>query len=120
MSNLGAPEPTPTTFRLWNKDGVRILSVSGPLTISNIFRFQEAWRIDAKAADLVLDLAEVPYADSAAVGSIVNAHVSRQNGGRRVVVVVVDRVQKVLQITKVETLFPVCHTVDEAIATIKP
>lgn len=105
-------------MRFWDKDGVRILSVSGPLTITSLFAFQDAWRGDTSPA-LVFDLGDVPYADSAAIGSIVNAHVSRQNTGRKMAAVVCERVQKVMQITKVATLFPVFATLDEAIRSLK-
>ena len=109
-------QSTPTTLRFWDKDGVRILSVTGPLTISSLFPFQDAWRGDSSPA-LVFDLSDVPYADSAAIGSIVNAHVSRQNSGRTMAAVACERVQKTMQITKVATLFPVFATLDEAIAS---
>ena len=105
-------------MRLWEKDGVRILSVTGPLTIQSLFAFQEAWRAETAPA-LVFDLSEVPYADSAAVGSIVNAHVSRSNSGRRMSAVACERVQKLMQITKVATLFPVFWTVQDAIDAVK-
>jgi anti-anti-sigma regulatory factor len=64
-------------------------------------------------------LTEVPYADSAAIGSIVNAYVSRQNSGRKMVVAAGDRVQKAMQITKVATLFPIFFTVGEAIRSLE-
>ncbi len=116
---MSTPSQTaPTSIRFWDKDGVRILSVSGPLTISSLFAFQEAWRGDTSAA-LVFDLSEVPYADSAAVGSIVNAHVSRQNAGRTMSAVACERVQKLMQITKVASLFPVFWTVQDAIDALK-
>jgi anti-sigma B factor antagonist len=118
MSVSGTTHPTPSSIRFWEKDGVRVLSVSGPLTLTTLFGFQDAWRGEASSA-LVFDLSDVPYADSAAIGSVVNAYVSRQNSGRKMVVAACDRVQKVMQVTKVATLFPVFSTLDEAVQSLK-
>lgn len=100
------------------RDGIAVLLVQGPLTINTIFKFQDAWRA-RQTADLVMDLSGVPYADSAAVGSIVNAYVSRKNAGRRFALVASDRVKMLMSMTKVDTLFPLCSTVEEALAAVK-
>jgi anti-sigma B factor antagonist len=118
MADSATPQPAATVLRLWDADGIRILSVTGPLTIATLFAFQEAWRNETSPA-LVFDLTQVPYADSAAIGSIVNAHVSRQNSGRKMAVSAGERVQKGMQITNVVTLFPVFSTLNEAIACLK-
>ena len=108
----------PTKVRLWSREDVRILSVSGSLTISNLPQFQEAWRNEPAPA-LVFDLTDVPYIDSALIGSLVNAFVSRQHAGRSMAVAAKERVQSVLKITKVVSLFPVFTTLDEAVVAIK-
>jgi anti-anti-sigma factor len=56
-------------------EGERILKVNGPLVISNFFEFQQTVRED-KSPLLIIDLADVPYMDSAALGSILGIHVS--------------------------------------------
>src|ERR1044071_696545 len=100
-------------IRVTDEDGLRVLSVEGPLTLGSLFPFQEAWR--AEHGDiLILDLTAVPYADSAAIGSIVNAHVSRTNSGRKLAAVVQPRVRAVMGITNVLSLFPVFNTLPEA------
>ena len=113
-----APREQQTVLRLSDEDGLRVLSVEGPLTLATLFPFQEAWRSEP-APTLIFDLAAVPYADSAAIGSIVNAYVSRQNSGRKMAVVVQERVRKVMQITKVATLFPIFETLGEAKESFK-
>ncbi|MDQ2710616.1 MAG: STAS domain-containing protein [Acidobacteriota bacterium] len=55
--------------------GVTVLKVVGPLTIRNFFEFQDLTRKDASPV-LIVDLAAVPYMDSAALGSILGLHVS--------------------------------------------
>lgn len=99
-------------------DGVRVLAVEGPLTLNTMFKFQDAWRAET-APELVLDLSAVPYADSAAIGSIVNAYVSRKNSNRTFAVVAGDRVRTAMQVTKVDTLFPLKTTLDEAMAAVR-
>jgi anti-sigma B factor antagonist len=95
-----------------------VLAVEGPLTINTLFRFQDAWRAE-KAPALILDLSGVPYADSAAIGSIVNAYVSRKNANRTMAVVAGARVRTVMEVTKVDKLFPLCSTVEEALASVR-
>lgn len=108
----------PSKVRMWDKDDVRILSVEGSLTISNLTMFQDAWRGETSPA-LVMDLRQVPYIDSALIGSIVNAYVSRKNAGRTMALVAGDRVHGVLKITKVVSLFPVLETLEDAVTAAK-
>lgn len=98
-------------------DGVTILTVDGPLTISTMFKFQDAWRAEQSPA-LVFDLTAVPYADSAAIGSLVNAYVSRKNANRTMAVAASDRVRTTMQITKVDQLFPLTEHLRDAIAAL--
>ena len=87
------------------RDEVRIITVDGPLTLNSVFEFQAAWRAES-AAVLIFDLSKVPYLDSAAIGSLVNAYVSRnKNGHRTVLVGLAERVHSTLAITKVDQLF---------------
>lgn len=82
-----------------------ILKLQGPLIISNMFEFQSKVRA-AQAPTLILDLSEVPYMDSAGVGVLVGAHVSRDKDGRKLLLVgVVERVRHTLQVTQVERFF---------------
>lgn len=99
-------------------DGVKVLAVEGPLTINTLFKFQDAWRAEHSPA-LIFDLSGVPYTDSAAIGSIVNAYVSRKNASRTLAVVAGPRVRTVMEVTKVDNLFPLCSTVDEARAALR-
>ena len=51
---------------------------AGPLTLMNLFGFQSKLRADTSPA-LILDFTNVPLADSAGIGALVGAYVSRQN-----------------------------------------
>ena len=88
-----------------SKEGVRVLRLSGPLTLPNVFGFQSKVRSDTSRA-LILDFSSVPLADSAGIGALVGAYVTRQNSGRSLALVGVNqRIHQALQVTRVENFF---------------
>jgi anti-sigma B factor antagonist len=94
--------------------GQRILRLTGPILISNFFEFQTAVRSDSSRA-LILDLTQVPYIDSAGIGALVGAYVTRQHGGRSLALAGVQkRVRQALQVTRVEQFFHFYDTVEDA------
>ena len=65
----------------------------------------------------IFDLTDVPYVDSCGLGLIVGHFVRCQNRGVRFVAAGVSpRVLQLLQTTKVDHLFPITATVDEALS----
>lgn len=75
--------------------------LAGPITLNNLFKLQATIRAQS-AETLVLDLHDVPYIDSAGLGAIVNAHVSAQRrGGKLLLKGVNDRVKSLFELTKV-------------------
>ncbi len=97
-----------------NGPGQRILRLSGPLVISNLFDFQAQVRSDTSRA-LILDFSGVPYADSAGIGALVGAYVNRQKDGRTLSLVAAnERVRSVLKVSRVEQFFKFFDTVDSA------
>jgi anti-sigma B factor antagonist len=97
-----------------------VLRLRGPLTTENLPPFQNAVRRDDSAV-LFLDFTDVPYMDSAGLGSLVSAYISRNKLGRRVILTGVNpRVLKLFEITKVAPLFlifPDVHTAIEALSS---
>jgi anti-anti-sigma factor len=82
-----------------------IIAPQGPLVLEHLFQFEDAWR-QAQCDGLIFDLSGVSYLDSSAIGSLVNAHVSCSNRGRKMGVAgVSDRVRQMLNATRVDTLF---------------
>ena len=57
-------------------------ALAGPLILPNVFSFQITVRSD-QSQTLILDFSKVPYADSAGIGALVGAYVTRQNSKRR-------------------------------------
>ena len=64
---------------------------------------------------LILDVADMPYIDSAGIGCLVGAHVSREDSGRKFVIVGAnDRLLTSLKVTKVDHLFSFAASVEQA------
>ena len=62
----------------------------------------------------MLDMSGVPYVDSAAIGVLVGAYVSRQRNGRILALVgVTDRVRTTLNVTQVEKFFQFYGSISE-------
>ncbi len=96
------------------REGHRILRLNGPLTLANLFGFQSTLRTDS-ARVTVIDMTEVPYVDSAGIGMLMSAYVSRQRDGRALALVgVKDRVQAAMTVTQVHQFFTVFPSVPEA------
>src|ERR1700685_2790667 len=85
--------------------GQRILRLNGALVMPTMFEFQAMVRADASRA-LIIDFTNVPYVDSAGIGALVGAYVTRQTGGRSLALVRVrDRIHTAMAITRVEQFF---------------
>src|SRR5579862_3202233 len=105
--------------RIGDISGQGVICLRGPLTMENVLPFQNALRREENAESVILDLSEVPYLDSSGLGSLVSAYVSRQKAGRRVALSGVnERVFRLFEITKVESLFLIFPTHDDAVAAL--
>src|SRR5437868_438406 len=95
-----------------------VISISGRLVMEHIFRFQEVWR-SVQSAIVIFDFAGVIYADSCAIGSLVNADVHFSRNGRKMALAAVpERVKHLLAVTKVDTVLQLRPTVAEAEAAL--
>jgi anti-anti-sigma factor len=107
-------EPLTYSFSQGRNDGTTILKLVGPLTISTMFGFQNELRA-VNSDVLIIDLSETPYMDSAGLGLIMNAHVSAQDrGGKLLLAGVNDRVKALFEMTKVQTVLKSFASVAEA------
>jgi anti-sigma B factor antagonist len=83
----------------------RILRLHGALVMTPMFEFQATVRAD-QSRSLIIDFANVLYVDSAGIGALVGAYVTRQHGGRSLALVgVSDRIHNALNVTRVEQFF---------------
>jgi anti-sigma B factor antagonist len=87
------------------RPGQRVLSLDGALVLTTVFDFQATVRADQSGA-LIIDFTNVAYVDSAGIGALVGAYVTRQNSGRGLALVgVSERIHHALKITQVEQFF---------------
>lgn len=102
--------------KLENIPGTTVLRLHGPLLLGNFFPLQSMVRAD-NAPLLILDVSDMPYIDSAGIGCLVGAHVSRENSGRKLILVGAnERLVTSLKVTKCDQLFVMTPTVEEAVA----
>ncbi len=98
--------------------GTTVLRIHGPLLLGNFFPLQTMVRSD-NAPVLILDVTAMPYIDSAGIGCLVGAHVSRENSGRKLILVGAnERLQTSLKVTKCDQLFTMAPTVQEAMTMV--
>ena len=99
--------------------GTTVLRLHGPLLLGNFFPLQTMVRADNSEL-LIIDVSDMPYIDSAGIGCLVGAHVSRENSGRKLVLVGAnDRLMTSLKVTKVEQLFTLAPTMEQALGQAK-
>ena len=107
-------EPMTFTLRPGGRDGIEILSLSGPFTLGNMFKLQRALQ-ELRPPYLIFDISQVPYMDSAGLGLLVNVYVAAQKNGRKVSIVgATPRIIALFEMTKVDSLMKLYHTVQEA------
>lgn len=94
--------------------GVRVFRLAGPLTLSTIFEFQDVARSNADSP-IVIDLSDVPYMDSAGLGSLLGVYASCQRSGRGFGVAgSQDRIRTLFKVTHVDGLVPSYESVERA------
>ena len=91
-----------------------ILRIHGPLTLATLFDFQNAVR-QPDLKNTILDLTEVPYIDSAGLGVILSAWAHSQRIGCKFALAGIrERIETLLDITKIKAMLPSFATVEEA------
>ena len=99
---------------------VVILSIDGPLTLQNLFAFQQEMATH-KPQVLIVDLTRSSYMDSAGLGALMNCYVSAEKNGRRLLLAGANyRILALMETTKVNTLLKNFPTAEEAEASARP
>ena len=94
-------------------NGGRALSLTGPLTLNSLFEFQDIVR--SVHTDLLIDLAGVPYMDSAGLGAILGAFASCQRNSHKFGLVnVSDRIRTLFHVAHVDSVLPLFESVEAA------
>ena len=96
------------------RDGQKVLSLKGALTIHTVFDFQTALRAET-APVVIVDFAAVPFVDSAGLGALVGAHVAAKRAKRELAFVGINpQVKALIDMTQVSQLFRIYPTVQDA------
>ncbi|HML16806.1 MAG TPA: STAS domain-containing protein [Bryobacteraceae bacterium] len=95
------------------------MKLNGPLTLSTLFEFQTTSRKET-VKPIILDVANVPYMDSAGLGSVISLFASCQRTNRGFGITgISERIRTLFEVTHVDGLlpcFPTLEAADSAIA----
>ena len=96
------------------REGIRILRLSGPFTLTGVFDFQSIFRSGNDPVTLI-DLNAVPYMDSASLGTIVGVNTSSQRQNRHYALVgVSERLRTLFEVGGVDKILVTYPTLEEA------
>jgi anti-sigma B factor antagonist len=99
-----------------------ILELLGPLTLPNIFTFQDRLaflKANTLIRALVIDLTHTPYMDSAGIGCIINCYVSTQKNEQKFYLAGAnERIGALLETARVDKLIRSYPTVDDVERTL--
>ena len=94
--------------------GVSVIRLTGALTLNSLFDFQDRMRKEAGPA-IILDLAGVPYMDSAGLGGVLGVLASCQRHNRGFGVTgVTDRIKTLFTVGRVDGLIPTFDSIEAA------
>ena len=104
---------------------VRVLDVSGPIALgaggSELLADKVRSLLQQGEKRLVVNLAGVPYMDSAGLGELVRAHATTaRQGGRLTLLNVTKKLQDLLVITKLVSVFDAYDDEASAVASFQP
>ncbi len=100
--------------------GQIVFELTGSLELQQVFAFQNRMREDESPVT-ILDMTNIVYVDSAGIGALVNANVSRQRRGRKLAIAgITDRARTVLEVTKTAQFFEFYPSAAEAEAKVLP
>ena len=100
---------------------VKVVKLIGPLTIHNFFEFQDITRLRPSPRVMLVDLSEVSYIDSAALGSFVGLHVSCEGSGRKYGLIGAnDRLKTLFDLTHVGSFLTTFSSMAEAEEKLNP
>jgi anti-sigma B factor antagonist len=103
-------------------DNIPIIHLKGEIDLHTCGTFRETLRelIENKHYNLVVDLAEVPYLDSAALGVLVDAvRRVREHNGSISLVSTTPFVRRAFEITRLVKIFQLFEDIDSALAEVR-
>ncbi len=106
-----------------NLNDVIVLELDGNLALEGNAQFRRcvAAAIDAGVRTLIINMEKVPYMDSSGLGELISCHTKLQKvSGRLGLLHLSDRLQHLLVITKLVSVFEVFDSESVAVATLSP
>lgn len=101
-------------------DGVQVVTVNAPrIDAALAIQFKEDMRAETERGPgrIVVDLSSVEFIDSSGLGAIVAA-MKQMNGERRLdLAALTPTVDKVFRLTRMDTVFRLYPSIDDALAT---
>ena len=95
------------------------MKLTGPLTLKTLFDFQHASRAES-ARPIILDIADVPYMDSAGLGSAISLFASCQRTNRGFAIIGVSpRIRTLFEVTGCDGLLPCFESLEAAEETLQ-
>lgn len=102
-----------------SRDGVRLLRLTGPFTLPSIFEFQSIVR-SLNEPIVIVDLAAVPYMDSAALGAVMFLHASTLRKQHKYALTgAAERIHTLFKVGGVDEILVTYPTVEEAEAQLQ-
>ena len=100
-------------------EGIRVLKLTGPFILRTMFDFQSLVRTGNEPSTII-DLAGVPYMDSAALGCLMGVHVSAQRLKRLYALAgASDRLRSLFNMVGVDNILVMYPSVEEAQKALK-
>jgi anti-anti-sigma factor len=115
------PSPQSLTIEVvpGSRQDIHIIRLQGPLTIHNFQEFQRLTRREPQPNVTLVDLREVPYLDSAALGTFVGIHVACEENGRKYALVGAnDRLKALFDLSNVTDFLVIYDSLAEAEAKL--
>jgi anti-sigma B factor antagonist len=110
-------DDTGINVRSESKDGATIISPEGDVDLSRspVLRNSLRQAQNARPKRLIVSLGGVDYMDSSGVATLVEAlQIARRNNTRMVLCGMKDRVRSIFEIARLDTVFTIAGSVEEA------
>ncbi len=105
-------------------DATIVVLMSGPLTLGTNLKTADSQLqslLETGTSRLILDLTQVPYADSAGLGTLVHTFgLAESRGGLLRLCGLSPRLLKMLQMTKTDALLPIDSDATASLAALPP
>jgi len=110
-------------YTVSEKDGIILLSLTGKIMggpEANEINDKINQLIDEKKLHIIIDLENVEWMNSSGLGILITAvTILKDNNGALKLINVSERIQNLLKITKLTTVFEIAESYDQAIKSLK-